>query len=77
MPIEVRSQEEFIRISEKASECRVVRKQKEGIAKIKARTKRYLYTIKIPLDQVDDFLKRLKCQNIKEISKERKEESSS
>jgi|YelNatPaOPRAMG01_1025707.scaffolds.fasta_scaffold17506_5 large subunit ribosomal protein L38e len=75
MPIEVRDQEEFIKISEKASECRVIRKPKEGIAKVKARTKRYLYTIKVPLDQVDDFLKKLKCQNIKETTKERKETS--
>ncbi|MCX8184937.1 MAG: hypothetical protein RMI56_02440 [Sulfolobales archaeon] len=71
MPIEIKNAEEFIKISERAIECRVVRKPRENIAKVKARTKRYLYTIKIPLDQLEDFLKKLKCQNIKEISKEK------
>lgn len=65
MPKEVTDPEEFIKISERAKECRVVRLEKEGIAKVKARTSRYLYTIKIPLNNLDDFLKKLKCQNIK------------
>lgn len=77
MPIEVRDPEEFIRISERASECRVVKREKEGVAKVKARTKRYLYTIKIPLNELDSFIKRLKCQNIKDVTKKRKEESES
>lgn len=72
MPIEIKDVEEFIRISERASECRVVRKPKENIAKVKARTKRYLYTIKVSVDQLDEFLKRLKCQNVIEVTKERK-----
>jgi large subunit ribosomal protein L38e len=67
MPKEVKDPEEFIRISERAIECRVVKLEDEGVAKVKARTKRYLYTIKIPLSQLEEFIKKLKCQNIRFI----------
>lgn len=67
MPKEITNQEEFIEISERASECIVIKLEREGIAKVKARTPRYLYTIKIPLNNLDNFLKKLKCQNIKFI----------
>ena len=67
MPKEIMKQDEFIKISERASECRVVKLEKEGVAKVKARTSRYLYTIKIPLNELEEFLKKLKCQNIKFI----------
>ena len=67
MPKEITSREEFIRITERAVECRVVKNEKEGVAKVKARTPRYLYTIKIPISELDGFLKQLKCQNIKYI----------
>jgi len=67
VPREVKDPEEFVKISEHAVECRVVKLENEGVAKVKARTRRYLYTIKIPLSNLDDFLKKLKCQNIKFI----------
>ena len=67
MPKEITSREEFIRMTERAVECRVVKNEKEGVAKVKARTPRYLYTIKIPISELDEFLKQLKCQNIKYI----------
>jgi hypothetical protein len=41
------------------------------VAKVKARTKRYLYTIKVPLDKVDEFLKRLRCPKVVEVQKVR------
>ncbi|HDN75504.1 MAG TPA: 5'-nucleotidase [Acidilobales archaeon] len=69
MPIEVKDKEKFIEISSRAQECRVVKDEKKGIAKVKARTKRYLYTIKIPLDELTDFLKKVKCSKIVEIGK--------
>jgi len=74
VPIEVRNREEFIEISVRASEIRVVRNEKEGIAKVKARTRRYLYTIKVPLNELSDFLKKLKCNKIVEIGKKEKKE---
>jgi len=69
MPIELKDRNKFIEISGRASECRVVKDEKKGIAKVKARTKRYLYTIKIPLNELTDFLKKLRCSKIVEISK--------
>ncbi|MEM4718285.1 MAG: 5'-nucleotidase [Desulfurococcaceae archaeon] len=67
MPRETKSVEEFIKISEKAIECRVIKLEKEGVAKVKARTSSYLYTIKIPLNELEEFLKKLKCQSIRTI----------
>jgi len=67
MPIFIANEEEFVKITERAKECRVKKLEKEGVAKVKARTKRYLYTIKIPLEKLEEFLKRLKCPEIVEV----------
>ena len=74
MPIEVYDKEEFIRITERAEECRVVVNEKKNVAKVKARTKRYLYTIKVSPEELDEFLKKLKCSKIYRITKKGKEE---
>lgn len=73
MPVELKypdQWDEFKEKAKKAIECRLVRKEKQGIAKIKARTKRYLYTVKAPLDKADDLVKELReqgCENLVEI----------
>ena len=67
MPIFIDNEEKFIEIAKRAIECRVKRLEKRGIAKIKARTKRYLYTYIIELSKLDDFLKKLPCKAIKEV----------
>ncbi len=67
MPVEIFDKEEFKKLAKQASECRVKKLEKEGIAKVKARTRRYLYTIKIKLDELDSFLKELECKNIVEV----------
>ncbi|ADM28343.1 50S ribosomal protein L38E [Ignisphaera aggregans DSM 17230] len=69
MPIFVSDEKEFLDVAKRAIECRVKKNEKEGIAKVKARTKRYLYTFVIGLDKLNDFLNKLKnvCSNIKEI----------
>lgn len=69
MPVEIYDKNKFIEISSRAEVCRVVKKEKENIAKVKARTKRYLYTIKIPINELDEFLKQLKCKEIVEVGK--------
>ncbi|MDT7889872.1 MAG: 5'-nucleotidase [Desulfurococcales archaeon] len=69
MPIFIKDLEEFKRVAEKAIECRVVKNEKKKIGKLKARTKRYLYTYIAPLDKIDEIVKSIKCQNIVEISK--------
>ncbi|MEB3758701.1 MAG: 5'-nucleotidase [Desulfurococcales archaeon] len=70
MPVELKYPDqwsEFKEKAKKASECRLVRREKEKIAKIKARTKKYLYTVKVPLDKADELVKELECTNLKEI----------
>ncbi len=70
MPVELKYPDQWSEFKEKASkavECRLVRREKEGIAKLKARTKRYLYTVKVPLDKVDQLVSELGCKNLKEI----------
>ncbi|MCD6300455.1 MAG: 5'-nucleotidase [Staphylothermus sp.] len=66
-PIEVHSKEEFKKYAENAIECRVYRDTKKSIAKIKARTKKKLVTIKVPLEQLESFLSDINCENIIEI----------
>ncbi len=73
MPVEVYDKNKFIELSARAEICRVVRKEKEGIAKVKARTKRYLYTIKIPLNELEEFIKQLKCKEVVEVGKKTSE----
>ncbi len=67
MPVEVFDKGEFKKIAKIAEECRVKKLDKEGIAKVKARTRKYLYTIKIKIDELDAFLKELECKNIVEV----------
>jgi len=66
-PIEVFDKEEFKKYVEKAEECRVYRDTKKNIAKVKAKTKHKLVTIKIPLNELDSFLQEINCQNIREF----------
>ncbi|MCI4438189.1 MAG: 5'-nucleotidase [Ignisphaera sp.] len=69
MPIFVASEQEFIEVAKRAIECRVKKLEKKGIAKVKARTKRYLYTYKVPLQELNALLEKLKgvCKNIVEV----------
>ena len=60
MPAEVIDIEEFVRISERAEECRV--KRLEDVVKLKLRTPSKLYTIRLSADKAADVLKRVKCQ---------------
>ncbi len=66
-PIEVFDKEEFKKYVEQAIKCIVYRDEKKKIAKVKARTKRKLVTIKIPLDELDGFLSEINCPEIVEI----------
>jgi ferritin-like protein len=60
MPAEMSDVEEFIRISERADECRV--KRLEDVVKLKLRTPSKLYTIKLNADKAAEVLKQLKCE---------------
>lgn len=67
MPIEVSDREEFKKYVALAQECRVYRDVKRSIAKVKARTKGKLVTIKVKLDELDSFLNEIKCTNVVEL----------
>ena len=71
MPVEIYSWEEFVEISKRALECRVKRDKKKGIVKVKARTKRVLYTIKLKVDEgeLEKKLAELGCPKIVDIDK--------
>jgi len=60
LPVELFDSEEFVRLSELATECRVKRLQE--IVKLKLRTPSRLYTIKLDAGKADEVLKRLKCE---------------
>jgi len=60
MPTEISDVDEFVRISERAEECRV--KRLEDMVKLKLRTPRKLYTIKLDAEKAAEVLKQLKCE---------------
>ena len=62
MPTEISDTEQFVKISERATECRV--KRLKDIVKLKLRTTRQLYTIKIDPEQAAVLLKQIKCEVI-------------
>lgn len=64
MPVEVTDLERFKEIASRAVECRVKKQKKGDIVKIKARTKRYLYTIKVPADKAEEIVSQLQCKKI-------------
>lgn len=59
MPIEVSDKEEFLNLSQKASECRV--KRLKDVVKLKLRTPRHLYTIKLDEETAEEVLREIKC----------------
>jgi large subunit ribosomal protein L38e len=62
MPSEIADSGEFVRISERASECRVKRLKNE--VKLKLRTRSKLYTIRLEPDKAAEILKQVKCEVI-------------
>lgn len=62
MPSEIADTEEFVRISERATECRV--KRLKDVVKLKLRTSRRLYTIRLDPDKAAEVLKQVKCEVI-------------
>lgn len=77
MPVEVKSEEEFLKVLERARECRVKlgyrrKETEEGtrrirVLKVKARTPKYLYTLVFEdIDKGIEFVKTIKdkCPNL-------------
>jgi len=67
MPVEVKELETFLDIAKRAKECRVKRVRKSDVVKIKARTRRYLYTFKTTKDKLDEILSKLECPKIIDV----------
>jgi hypothetical protein len=57
MPVEIKSEDEFLEISKRATSCRV--KRTGDVVKLKLRTKNTLYVYKTNPDKADILTKRL------------------
>ena len=62
MPIEVYDADEFIELSGKATECRIKRNQDD--VKLKLRTARRLYTLKLEPGEEGEVISRLGCPTV-------------
>jgi len=60
MPTEIHDVEEFVKLSEIALACRV--KRLKDLVKLKLRTPRMLYTIKLEAAKAEEVLRRIKCE---------------
>lgn len=62
MPQEIVDPEKFLEISQRAEECRI--KRLRDTVKLKLRTSRQLYTIKLPKAEAESLLGKIKCEKI-------------
>ena len=60
VPAEVFDPDEFIELSERASYCVV--KRSEEVVKLKLRTPKRLYTLKVSPEEADAIIRRLRCE---------------
>ena len=74
MPVEVTKLEDFIEITGRAVECRVKKNEKSKTVKVKARTKKYLYTYKTTEDKLSEVLGKVKCKRIVYVDEGKVEE---
>jgi ferritin-like protein len=64
MPAEIFDIDKFVEISERAEYCAV--KRLKDIVKLKLRTPRMLYTLKVEPSKAEEVIKKLRCE-IREI----------
>jgi hypothetical protein len=60
LPEEVQDVEEFVKLSERAAICEI--KRLRDVVKLKLRTAKRLYTLKIDPPEAEQITKRLKCR---------------
>jgi len=60
MPSEISDEESFVKLSESALECRV-RRTGDSV-KLKLKTPRRLYTMKVASSKAEEIIKRLTCE---------------
>jgi len=64
MPAEILDQDRFVEISERAEYCAV--KRLKDVVKLKLRTAKRLYTLKVEPVKAEELIKKLQCE-IREI----------
>ena len=64
MPTEILDQDRFVEISDRAEYCAV--KRLKDVVKLKLRTARRLYTLKVEPVKAEELIKKLQCE-IREI----------
>ena len=64
MPTEIFDIEKFVEISERAEYCAV--KRLKDVVKLKLRTSKMLYTLKVEPSKAEEVIKKLRCE-IREI----------
>lgn len=64
MPTEIFDADKFVEISERAEYCAV--KRLKDVVKLKLRTSRRLYTLKVEPSKAEEVIKKLRCE-IREI----------
>ena len=62
MPIEIFDIEKFVDLSEDATECRI--KKNLDHTKLKLRTAKHLFTIKLDPKDADELVSRLNCSTV-------------
>ena len=62
MPKELKDVNKFIELSSSAVECRV--KRIKNVVKLKLRTAKYLYTLKLEPGNAEEIIKKIQCQVI-------------
>ena len=62
MPKEISDVDQFISISENASECRVKRVKNKDLVKLKLRTNRYLYVLKTTPEKAKEITGQINCE---------------
>ena len=64
MPVEIFDVDKFIEIAERAEYCNIKRLERE--VKLKLRTPKHLYTLKVNPTKAEEIVKKLRCE-IREI----------
>lgn len=62
MPQEIFDAQEFLEISKRAKECRI--KRLGDTIKLKLRTSKRLYTIKLPKGEAEALLNNIRCEKV-------------
>ncbi len=62
MPREIFDAEEFVELSQEAEECRI--KRNSDNTKLKLRTGKYLYTLKLETGEAQSVISRLGCPTV-------------